>query len=301
MVFMKQSLFDTQALRTLAAVVDAGGFTAAATGLCKTQAAVSATIAALERAAGCRLLERSRRGCRPTPAGEVVVGYARRILGLLDEAAEALETARPAGTLRLGVPDEGVAGLVASVVEGLARDCPEGLVDLRCDLSAGLEAALLAGELDAAVVVREPGSARGELVFRDRLVWCVPSGREPHLVRPLPVGLFAEGCRTRPMILTALAGAGIAWREACRASHIAGLTAMAGRGLAVVALARRTVPQGWRVLAPGEGGLPVLPDYEAALLLPPNPTSLARRLAGLLLGPSDRPERAVLPKAPFLP
>jgi DNA-binding transcriptional LysR family regulator len=284
---MKNTDFDPEALRALVAIVDTGGFTAAAGVLHKTQAAVSATIAGLERLAGCRLLERSRRGTWPTPSGEVLLGYARRILHLLDAAAQAVESGRLAGTARLGLPDECLAGLVAPVVGAFAREHPEVVVDIRCDLSVRLEAALWAGELDAAITVREPGKAAGEMLWRESLVWCIPPDHAPQVLRPLPVALFAEGCRTRPLVIGALTSAGIPFREACRASHIAGLVAAAGQGLAVVALARRAVPPGWRVLGPqddsGEGhDLPPLPVYEAALLLPQRASGPACRLAAVL-------------------
>jgi len=67
-------------LRALVAVVDAGTFTDAAAVLGVSQAAVSRSIAALERALGCRLLQRSTRHVALTPTGARVVTQARRIL-----------------------------------------------------------------------------------------------------------------------------------------------------------------------------------------------------------------------------
>ncbi|MYL82606.1 LysR family transcriptional regulator [Desulfovibrio aerotolerans] len=279
---MDKSPFDLQALRTLVAVADTGGFTKAAAVLHKTQAAVSVCVAMLEDGVGCRLFERSRQGCQPTPAGAVLLGHAREILQRVAAAAAAMQSARPTGRVRLGIPDDVVMGLSLQFVRRLAEDNPAVLVDLRCELSAGLETALWAGELDLAVVVREPGSQQGEFLFRDPLLWCVPPGHSPEWVRPLPVALFAAGCRTRPMVLAALDSAGINYTEVCRASHVAGLTAMAAARGAIVALARQALPRDWRFLAPGEAGLPWLPDYEAALLLPPQPTPLASLVAGLL-------------------
>ncbi|WP_428569538.1 MAG: LysR family transcriptional regulator [Solidesulfovibrio sp. DCME] len=276
--------FDLQALRTLTAVVDTGGFTAAAGVLHKTQAAVSATVAGLEQVAGCRLLERSRSGCRPTPQGAVLLGYARRVLGLLAEAAQAMEAARPPETVRLGVADECLATLAAAVAGRLAARQPQAVLEVRCDLSQRLEAALWAGELDAAVVVREPGSDKGTRLWCDPLVWCLPAGSRAHEARPVPVALFAEGCRTRPMVLAALEAAGLAYREVCRASHIAGLATVAASATALAALMRRAVPSGWRELASGEAGLPTLPPCEVAVLLPPKPTVLARLMSELLVG-----------------
>src|SRR5262249_33017585 len=78
--------FDTDSLETLVTIIDRGGFTAAGDSLGKTQAAVSVIVSRMEQRIGKRLLERSRRGVSATPAGEILIGYARRILSLEDEA-----------------------------------------------------------------------------------------------------------------------------------------------------------------------------------------------------------------------
>ena len=67
-------------LRALVAVVDAGTFTDAATVLGISQAAVSRSVAALERALGARVLQRTTRHVALTPAGARIVAQARRIL-----------------------------------------------------------------------------------------------------------------------------------------------------------------------------------------------------------------------------
>lgn len=272
---------DLDALATLAAVVDAGGFTAAARLLHRTQSAVSAKITALEQATGGRLLERSRRGPRLTPAGETLLGYARRLLALREEAALALGDGQASGSLRLGLPDEWVNTRVTPLAARFAAEHPGLELSIRCDLSARLEQGLSVGDLDLAVVLREPGSARGELLLREDLVWCAPPGSHPERLRPLPLALFAEGCRTRPAVLAALAGAGLPCRTAFSASHIAGLLSAAAGGLALTALMAGAVPEGWR--RPGrKAGLPALPPCEAVLLLPPGASPAARLLAAAL-------------------
>jgi DNA-binding transcriptional LysR family regulator len=71
-------------LRVLLAVVDAGTFTGAAGALRTSQASVSRTVAALERALGARVLRRTTREMSLTAAGARVVAHARRVL---DEVA----------------------------------------------------------------------------------------------------------------------------------------------------------------------------------------------------------------------
>src|SRR5204862_5172518 len=77
-----------QRLKVLREVVARESFSEAATALNYTQSAVSQAIATLEAEAGVPLLERDRRGVRPTSAGERLNEHAGRILSQLD-AAEA--------------------------------------------------------------------------------------------------------------------------------------------------------------------------------------------------------------------
>ncbi|MFB8077647.1 LysR family transcriptional regulator [Streptomyces sp. NPDC056013] len=71
-------------LRVLVAVADAGGFSAAAVALGMTQSAISHSVRGSERRLGAVLFDRGRSGASPTPAGEAALGYARRVLRLLE-------------------------------------------------------------------------------------------------------------------------------------------------------------------------------------------------------------------------
>ncbi|MGK5171707.1 LysR family transcriptional regulator [Geodermatophilus sp. CPCC 205761] len=87
-------------LRTLLAVVDAGTFTAAAAALHTSQASVSRTVAALERALGARVLRRTTRELALTTVGTRVVGHARRVLEEVAAMQRAATAAR--ADLRVG-------------------------------------------------------------------------------------------------------------------------------------------------------------------------------------------------------
>lgn len=75
---------ELRQLRCLVAIVDEGTFTDAAIALGVSQAAVSRTLASLERALGARLLRRTSRTVTPTGTGLRVVAHARRVLGEVD-------------------------------------------------------------------------------------------------------------------------------------------------------------------------------------------------------------------------
>ncbi|MFH0517904.1 LysR family transcriptional regulator [Streptomyces sp. M41] len=76
---------ELRQLRCLVAIVDEGTFTDAAIALGVSQAAVSRSLASLERALGVRLLRRTSREVSPTATGLRVLAHARRVLGEVDD------------------------------------------------------------------------------------------------------------------------------------------------------------------------------------------------------------------------
>jgi DNA-binding transcriptional LysR family regulator len=96
-------MLDVRRLRVLREVAAQGSFSAAAEALSYTQSAVSQQIAALEREAGSRLVERSARGVTLTDAGRALVTHADAILARLADAEDELQAIAGlrAGRLRL--------------------------------------------------------------------------------------------------------------------------------------------------------------------------------------------------------
>ena len=83
---MHAANLDIDLLRSFAAVADTKSFTAAGELVARTQSAVSVQIKRLEEIVGRRVFERTSRSLALTPAGETLLGYARRILELNDES-----------------------------------------------------------------------------------------------------------------------------------------------------------------------------------------------------------------------
>lgn len=113
---------ELRQLRTLLAVVDTGTFTAAAAQLHVSQAAVSRTVAALERALGARVLHRTTRTVLLTPVGQDVVRQARRVL---DDVAALVRTASEHRLdVRLGYAWAALGRHTAAVQRRWAREHP---------------------------------------------------------------------------------------------------------------------------------------------------------------------------------
>jgi DNA-binding transcriptional LysR family regulator len=145
------------ALRVFREVAARGTLTAAAAALGYTQSAASRQIAALERAAGARLLERRHDGVHLTAAGRIVL---RRAAAMLDEAdAAARELAGRAGeggTVRLGWFASAGGALLPRALTLLRETHPEITVLTREATTPSLVRALRAGTVDLALLSSAP-------------------------------------------------------------------------------------------------------------------------------------------------
>ncbi len=273
--------FDLDHLATIVAIARRASFSAAARDVNKTQAAVSFIVARLERRLERRLFDRSPRGVTPTAHGKLLISYATRLLALETEALATFTGVAPRGVVRLGMPDDYLQTLGHPVIEQFATMCPGVQVELTCDFSCRLEQLLAGGDLELAVITREPAGPRGELLWRERQVWCGPPDASPEHETPLPLALFSAQCRARPMVLRAVAQAGLQCRLAYAFSHLSAIMTEVQRGRALTVLPESSVPTGLRRLGP-ESGLPELPPLEIALLLRDGANVPTRMLADIL-------------------
>jgi LysR family transcriptional regulator, low CO2-responsive transcriptional regulator len=114
-------------LRSFLAVAESGSVRAAAEELVVTQAAVSASLAALQKSLGVALVTPDGRGLRLTDAGTSYARYARRILGLLDEAARAAAAAADPerGELRIAAVTTAAEQIVPAILGAFRRRHPQ--------------------------------------------------------------------------------------------------------------------------------------------------------------------------------
>ncbi|MFF9113328.1 MULTISPECIES: LysR family transcriptional regulator [unclassified Streptomyces] len=137
---------DLEAVRTFAAIADAGQFQKAAVDLSVTQQAVSKRVAALERDLGVRLFTRTPRGAELTIDGQAFLPHARELLRVAERAAASVRTGRR--PLRVDVIASRVAA--SGLMRGFHRAHPE--IDLDVVMLFDIEAAIAAlrsGTVDA--------------------------------------------------------------------------------------------------------------------------------------------------------
>jgi DNA-binding transcriptional LysR family regulator len=147
-------MLDVRRLRVLREVAARGSFSAAAEALSYTQSAVSQQIAALEREAGSKLIERNPRGIRLTDAGRALVQHADAIIARLDDAEEELAAIAGlrGGRLRLTTFQSAGATLVPRALGEFHRRHPDVSLTVRQEECEAPES-LLAGDADLAIVM----------------------------------------------------------------------------------------------------------------------------------------------------
>ncbi|MDQ0084521.1 DNA-binding transcriptional LysR family regulator [Variovorax boronicumulans] len=254
--------FDLEQLRTLAAVVDAGSLTAAAPRVFLSQSSVSEQIRKLEERAGQSLLTRSKAGVSPTEAGVRLLGYARRILSLSDEAFRDLHGETLQGELRLAVTDYFRPGDLTRLLGRLGESYPQVRLHVTILKSDDLRAAYARGDFDVGVAMNIAGVSaaqpRASVIRRESLVWLGAAGMR--LVRGEPVRLLAlpNTCSLHQFTVALLRRRRVPYALAHVASGVAGLQSALAAGLGVACLNESAISDGVARLATPHG-LPALP------------------------------------------
>ena len=154
-------MIELRTLETFYWVAHLGGFRRAAEKLNTTQPAVSARIAQLEQAFDTRLIDRDKRHSALTPKGVELFAYAERMLALRTEMIMAVTSAGSLrGTVRLGLSETIVHTWLARLVKRLHERYPAITLEIAVDVSSNLRDALVAGELDVALLLGPVSAAK---------------------------------------------------------------------------------------------------------------------------------------------
>ncbi|MDR6536499.1 LysR family transcriptional regulator [Variovorax soli] len=148
-------------LTTFHAVARLGSVSLAADEMHLTQPAVSIQIGTLEESAGTPLLQRTGRGIRLTEAGELLAGYAGRILDLWREAGEEMATLRGvfSGTLRVGAITT-AEYLLPPILVNFAKEHPKVKLKLQVGNRDEIVRMLAGQEIDIAIMGRPPAELK---------------------------------------------------------------------------------------------------------------------------------------------
>lgn len=288
---------QTDLLRTFVSVVELGGHSKAGEALGRSQPAISLQMRRLEELIGASLLTRDGRKILPTREGEALLGFARDIVRINDEAVHYFHKGSLSSALRIGVPTDYAMAALQTALMAFTRANPEVEIEMHCNLSCKLHEQLAANELD--IIVAMMPSLRMPYLSRswvEQPVWAAAADLVIDPDRPVPVAAHPEGCNYRERMIDALEAEGKRWRVTYSGSGISGLQSAVLNGLGVSALTQPTLLEGMRVLGP-ESGFPPLERLRVGLFykhpsLPPAGITLVSRLIAKLdeIGVSDQSE-----------
>jgi DNA-binding transcriptional LysR family regulator len=177
-------MLNVQRLRVLREVIAQGSFSAAASALNYTQSAVSQAIATLEGEAGVPLIDRNRRGVRPTTAGERLNEHSVRILTQLDAAEAELGAIAgiKGGELRMASFPTAGATLMPLAIAAFRSAHPDVVLSMVEGEPEELIPRLRDGEFDLGLIFEFEGSGNlgpglaSTPLFEDPMKLALPKG-----------------------------------------------------------------------------------------------------------------------------
>ena len=187
--------------------------------------------------------------------------YARRLLALSREAEDALTSDVALEPVRIGVPEDFDARRMSAMLSGFVKTQPGVRLETVSGMSVDLQRRLAAGEVEIALVKREPGSGDCLASWPESLVWVKGEGVEL-TDAPVPLALFPQGCVYRQRAIRSLDKARRRWRVAFGSHSLTGIQAAVSSGLGVSVLPTTAVLPEHRVWS----DLPELPPTELALV-----------------------------------
>lgn len=293
MVQIKRSIpsLDLDLLRTFVAVVEGNSFAAAAQSVHRTQSAISQQMQRLELLIGKELFSRTGRSKALTEHGVKMLGYAKRMLRLNDEACLSLMYDDVDGVLRIGSPDDTANTILPELLSRFSKAYPRLAIEIIVKRSPFLMEMLENDDVDMAISTVESADYPGLILRVSPSLWFCGLNYKFTLDQPLPLVSLDEPSTYRNMACNHLDQAEIPWRIAYVATTLSGARAAVVAGLGVMARSIELLGDDLRILGEAEG-LPRLPDIKFNLYMRRNsPQKAAKMLFGSLLGETTQVEQ----------
>lgn len=216
-----QSL-DTEFLKTFVSIAELKSFSKAAKQVYRTPSAVSMQIKKLEEMLNTSLFDRNSRSVALTYEGEILLGYAKRILALNNEVLSRFLKPTMTGTVKLGSPEDYGYRLLPMILKKFASTHPHVMVDVIIDSSENLLKRYEAGELDVTLITCETNADLEDdqtVVLEEPLVWVGLKNGQAWQQDPIPVTMWENGCAWRARMVEALEKAGRDYRIAYKSAN----------------------------------------------------------------------------------
>ncbi len=264
-------LLEIDLIRTFVAISDFGNFSAAAQRVHRTPSAISMQVKKLEEQLGRSLFNRQGRTVTLTSDGETLLGYAREMLKLNEQAVSRFQGPAIEGKVSFGAPDDFGTRFLPKILKLFSTTHPLVEVNVKLGPSTHLLDELAAGRLDMTLFTDAQGGSGegiGEVVYHEPLVWAGAKCGHAHKQPVIPLALAGHGCCWRDSAVEAFAQAGINYRIAYTCENCQGQLAALLGDLAIAPLPESLLtPQFERLGA--NHALPDLGSYDIRLLRSP--------------------------------
>ena len=243
---------DLDALRTFATGMECGSFAQAALRLCRSTSAVSAQLKKLEQQCGTELVMKRGRGLTLTRDGEIVMGYARRMLALNDEMQSVIKGEQLQEEIRIGMQEDFGESLMPGILGEFKRYHPGVRIIARVDRNQPLLNAFDDDALDMVLLWQDSHAQRqGRTIGQSQMAWIQPPDLDISALlaggEPLPLVMFDHPCLMRSHAIDCLNRAGIPWRVVFVSHSLSGIWAAVQAGLGVTLRTRIGMPGNLRV------------------------------------------------------
>ncbi|MBP2300763.1 LysR substrate-binding domain-containing protein [Azospirillum picis] len=252
---------DIDVLRALVIAMEHGGFARAAERLGRTQSAISLQMKKLEEQVGQPLFRKAGRTVALTDAGDLLLGYAHRIVALNDEALAAARGRAMDGAVRVGFPQDLAERWLPAVLGSFHRAHPRIHVEAQVGRGRELREKVAQGALDLALAFGEIGGATAgtgaATLAHLPVAWVAPVDFRADPDTPLPLALLDAPCMFRQHGIDRLDRDGRPWRITFTSPSLSGLWAAVEAGLGVTLRTPLGLPDTLATLGP-DCGLPML-------------------------------------------
>lgn len=216
-------------LRTFVSVVETGSMVRASQQVFLSQSAISFQIKKLEGLVKRPLFQRNGKQILLTADGKLLYEYARKILGLHDEALSAINNHSLSGPVKIGLVQDFSDSFLRSVLAKFAAEHPNAQVYVKITRTVHLKHLISQGELDIAVGIANVGD--DAVVAVKPVCWF---GREALIDSPvIPLALLEAPCKFRDAAISGFEQAGLSYRIAVEAPNLSALHAAVDAGLGV--------------------------------------------------------------------
>lgn len=268
--------FSIDQLQSFVTIAEHGSYTKAAKKLFRTQPALSLQMKRLEEQVGAPLFSRSGRESKLTEAGRMLMGYARRIIELNDEAIGRLSVVDTAGTVRIGVLEEVTLRPLVGLLTRFGRLCTQIKIELQVSTSWELVEQVRKNELCLAVANNAYSNLPSSDLWTEKYYWAIGPefDMESYDILPLIVDPIDAPCHGLRDALAHMDAVGRKWEVAFASHSLLATQAAVRAGLGVGMISESALADDLQIVGEEEG-MPHIPDANIALYRGTDATSSA--------------------------